>query len=130
MVVVTIPEEVERFLDANIESIDQLEILRILGDQPDKEWDAAELARAVQAGPQALVAHLAALQSRGLVGGVASGSELHWRHGARTPELEGEVARLLQVYRERPVTLIKMVYAKAGAQLRALAEAFRVREGG
>jgi hypothetical protein len=128
MVVEAIPEEVERFLDMNIESIDQLEVLRVLGDQPGKEWGTAALAKEVQAGEQALGAHLAALQSRGLVANAGAGADTLWRHGARTPELEGLVGRLLQVYKERPVTLIKMVYAKAGARLRAFAEAFRVRE--
>jgi hypothetical protein len=130
MVVEAIPEEVVRFLDAYIDTIDQLEILRVLGDQPAKEWQADELARAVQAKAQTIGTHLAALQARGLVTGDLSGGELLWRHGARTPELEGRVAQLLHVYRERPVTLIKMVYDKAGARLRAFAEAFRVREGG
>lgn len=128
MVVKSVPEEVERFLDENVESIDQLEVLRVLGEQPGKEWRAAELAREVQAGEEALASHLAALHSRGIVALVPQGAEQLWRHGARTPELERLVSHLLQVYKERPVTLIKMVYARTGARLRAFAEAFRVRE--
>jgi hypothetical protein len=129
MAVYAIPEDIERFLSANIESIDQLEVLRVLGEQPGTEWCAADLAGEVQTGEQALGAHLAALLSRGLVTSVGQGPDQRWRHGARTSELEGLVGRLLQVYRERPVTLIKMVYAGAGARLRAFADAFRVREG-
>jgi hypothetical protein len=62
------------------------------------------------------------------VASVARGTDLFWLHGARTPELQGLLDRLLQVYKERPVTLIKMVYARAKESLRAFAEAFRVRE--
>ncbi len=114
-----IPEEVECFLEAFIDTIDQLEILRVLADQPGKEWRNDDLARDLRAKRETVVGHLAALQARGLVAGQASGDDVFWRHGARTPELEGRVARLLDVYRERPVTLIKMIYDKAGARLRA-----------
>ena len=38
--------------------------------------------------------------------------------------------RLFQAYRERPVTLIRMVYARPSAKVIALAEAFRIRKEG
>jgi hypothetical protein len=56
-VVDPIPEDIERFLDENIESIDQLEVLRVLGDNPQKEWAAAELAQTLQVQTEALAAH-------------------------------------------------------------------------
>lgn len=39
------PEEIKKFIDANIESIEQLEILRVLGECPQREWSFAELAK-------------------------------------------------------------------------------------
>jgi hypothetical protein len=109
-----IPEEIARFLATNIDSFAQLEVLRVLGDDPSKEWAAAELSREVQARPAALASHLAVLQSRGLLTTVTRGADLFCRHGPDTPERERLVSRLLGLYRERPVTLIKMVYAQAG----------------
>jgi hypothetical protein len=124
-----IPEDIRRFLDGNIETIDQLEILRILGEKPDREWDAASLAAEVQAEVQVVAAHVLALQSRGLLacerGG---GAGLVCRHGPRTAELQVQVGRLLQLYRERPVTLIKFVYERAKDPLRKFADAFRLRK--
>ena len=122
------PEDVARFLYDNVESIDQLEILRVLGEERQKEWDTAALAAEVQAKPEAVRAHLAAMQARGLLAITTRGTGLSCRHGARSPELEDMVGRLLQLYRERPVTMIKMVYERAMDPLRAFADAFRIRK--
>ena len=122
-----LPEDVTRFLYDHVESIDQLEILRVLGEDREKEWDSVALAAAVQAEPQAVRAHLTALHARGLLT-IAARRGLSCRYGVRTPELESMVGRLLQMYRERPVTMIKMVYERAKDPLRAFADAFRIRK--
>jgi predicted ArsR family transcriptional regulator len=124
------PEDLARFMDQNVESIDQLEILRVLGEDREKEWDVASLAAEVQAGPQAVRAHLAAMQSRGLLTTTARGVGLSCRYGAGAPELANMVDRLLQMYKQRPVTMIKMVYERARDPLRAFADAFRIRKEG
>ncbi len=123
-----IPEDVARFLYDNVESIDQLEILRVLGEARDKEWDVDVLAVAVQAEPPAVRAHLAAMHARGLLAMTTQGAGHSCRHGARTPELEDMIGRLLRIYQERPVTMIKMVYERARDPLRAFADAFRIRK--
>ena len=123
-----LPEEVKRFLEANIDSVDQLEILRVLGEDPRKEWHAVDLAREVQSAAQSIDAHLAALNARGLLFLQKRGAELFCRYGPSSPELVERAAQLLQVYRERPVTMIKLVYATARDPLKTFAEAFRLKK--
>jgi hypothetical protein len=122
------PEDLARFMDQNVESIDQLEILRVLGEDREREWDVGSLAGAVQARPQAVRAHLAAMQSRGLLTTMTREAGLACRYGAGAAELDHLVDRLLQMYKERPVTMIKMVYQRARDPLRAFADAFRIRK--
>ena len=124
------PEDVCRFLDSNIESIDQLEILRVLGEGPDREWTAAALAEEIQGPPAGMAAHLAALGGRGLVAAESRGGEAVCRYAPATPQVDAMVKRLLQCYRERPVSMIKLVYARAADPLRAFADAFRLRKEG
>src|SRR5687768_12725549 len=124
------PDDVRRFADGNIESIDQLEILRVLDEAKDKEWDAATLAREIQAAPHAVAAHLAALNGRGLLTAEKRAADWVARHGPHTPELAAQVGRLLQLYRERPVSTIKLIYAQAKSPLRVFAEAFKFRKEG
>ncbi|MEO2090791.1 MAG: hypothetical protein ABGY75_15000 [Gemmataceae bacterium] len=125
-----IPEDVRQFLDRSIESIDQLEVLRVLGDDREAEWTAGQLGEVVQADPAAVSGHVAALHARGLLAAEKKGTDWVCRYGPRA-DLEPQVVRLLQCYRERPVSMIKLVYARANDPLRSFADAFRLRgEGG
>ncbi len=124
------PDEIERFIEDHIELVDQLEILRILAADRGKEWSSAALAQEVQVQPQTILLHLHALETRGLLA-VVSAPGPFYKYGPRTPELEGKVSRLLSLYNERPVTMIRMVYARANhAALKTFADAFRLRKEG
>jgi len=125
-----LPEAIGRFLDGNIESMEQLEILRILGDDPTREWSAADLAREVQTSPQVLASDLALLCARGFLTSVLRETMLFCRYSPRTPELEQSTGRLLQFYKERPVTLIRMVYARVGGTFWTFVDPFGLRKEG
>ena len=123
-----LPEEVKTFLEANIDSVDQLEILRVLGEDPQKEWCADDLAREVQTSPQTIGSHLSLLQARGLLTLETREGKLLSRYGPNTPELAERAAHLLQIYRQRPVSMIKLVYASARDPLKSFADAFRLKK--
>lgn len=122
------PEDVARFVYEHVETIDQLEILRILGEDREREWDSTTLAADVQTRPQAVRAHLTAMHARGLVMMTTRGASLVCRYGVSTPEMEKMVVRLLQTYKERPVTMIKMIYERAKDPLRDFPDAFRTKK--
>jgi hypothetical protein len=107
-----IPGEVFRFLEANVDSIEQLEILRILGECPEREWCAASLARLTQTQHSIITAALETLESRGLLTTRVLGADLLCRYNPHTASLEKPLNQLLGCYRERPVTVIKMLYAR------------------
>jgi DNA-binding transcriptional ArsR family regulator len=121
------PEDVRRFLDEYVESIDQLEILRLLWEKPETDWSATALSAEVQAEPADVSAHLAVLRARGLLASADRGAGLVYRYGPRNPELEGRLQTMLQHYRERPVSMIKLVVARSKDPLRNFSDAFRVR---
>jgi hypothetical protein len=122
------PSDIKSFMDQNIDCTEQLEMLRILSEAPEKQWSTASLAAEVQAAPAAMSAYLRALQARGLIAGAAAEGDVLWRHGASTPELQQVVERLLQAYKERPVSMIRMVYARRKTTLEEFADAFRIRK--
>ena len=126
------PEDVRRFIDGHVASVDQLELLRLLWEAPEAVWTGADLAADLQTSPAEAVAQLTALQRRGLLQVEAGGAEPLYRYGARDAELDGLLRTTLQHYRERPVSMIKFVAARAKDPLRSFADAFRVRppEGG
>jgi hypothetical protein len=123
-----LPEEVRRFIFQYIDDVDQLEILRLLGELPQREWTSGDMAGAIQSTPQTVVVHLQTLQSRGLLSTETREGVVYCRSHPATAELEFQLKRLLQVYRERPVTMINVVYARATEAIKSFADAFRIRK--
>jgi hypothetical protein len=121
---VPIPEDLLRFLNANVDSIEQLELLRITGEYPDRQWNVQELATKAQAS----LASIAVLEQRGFLKTQTCGSVVICTRGTMVPETEAMLARLLQFYNERPVTLIRIVFASASERLKAFSDAFRLRK--
>jgi DNA-binding MarR family transcriptional regulator len=104
--------ELRAFVKANIDSIDQLEALRILGNDPAREWKPADLAAELQIDGTAMVAHLAIAESRGLVMSHPHPDGASFRFAARTPEIATLIQALLRLYEQRPVSLIRLVYER------------------
>lgn len=122
------PDDVRAFMEQNIDGIEQLEVLRILSENEDKRWDVASLMAEVQAPSQALLGYLGTLQSRGLISSVQREEGTLWQYGSSSEEMRTMLSRLLQTYKERPVTMIRMVYAKKAKSLEAFSDAFRLRK--
>jgi hypothetical protein len=122
-------DEFCRFLQDVIPAVDAAELLLFVADRPDLAWDprhiAAHMRPKVNLSDVDALRYLAAFQERGLLETV-EGSKLRFR--ARTPELANHVRILAQAYEERPVTLIRVIYALRDAKIRTFADAFRLRK--
>ena len=51
-----------------------------------------------------------------------------YRYRPSSPELAAHVATLAQAYEQRPVTLIRLIYALRDTRIRSFADAFRLRK--
>jgi hypothetical protein len=122
------PEDVRQFLQDCIASVEQLEILRVLGESPTREWSDDEIRGQAQVSVQSIHGHLKALEGRGILRCRRSGTQVYCQLGAVSPELDDKVRRMLEIYRQRPVTMIRMVYDGAGSSLRDFADSFRLRK--
>ena len=60
-------------------------------------------------------------------GMIAIGPDKRAQYRPGTSELERHAATLAQAYLERPVTLIRVIYALRDAKIRSFAEAFRLK---
>jgi len=124
-----LPDDVQKFLQSHIDSIEQLELLRVLGENPTREWSDVELGGSVQAAAESLNAHLAALHARGMLSRVRRDDRSFWKYGPASSDLEAKVRRLLELYGQRPVTMIRLVYQRPASALRVFSDAFRLRKG-
>lgn len=121
------PEDILQFLQAFISSIDHLEILRVLGDAPNREWTDSEVETQAQVRPERTRTCLKELEQHGFIRCRLEGAQLICRFAAHTPELEKKLQQLLFLYRQRPVTMIRMIYERSANPLRDFADAFRLK---
>lgn len=121
-----IPSSVKEFLHKYIDSVDKLEILRVISSQPSAHFTSLSLAKTLNAPVEEIERHLAALQSHTLL--TTTGTDpVAWKYGAGSPEIDQQLQALMKTYLERPVTLIKLV-SDNQRKLRLFADAFRLKK--
>jgi hypothetical protein len=117
-----------RFLQTSIPAVDAAELLLLLRRTPQTAWSAAELA--AQLRPSVAIAeadaakYLDAFQARGLL---APGEDSRVRYRPACEELRMYGDMLALAYKERPVTLIRMIYALRDSRIQTFADAFKLR---
>lgn len=122
------PDELRSFIQENIPSVDAAELLVVLARQGERSYDVHDAVEATQ--PSALSEqdarrYLAHFQSRGIV---SSPSTDTYRYAPATAELAKTVSDLMRVFNQRPVTLVRVIYAGRDEKLRSLADAFRIKK--
>jgi hypothetical protein len=119
-------DEFCRFLQEAVTNVDAAELLLVLAREPGRDFSAAEAAAALgarYAEPEAL-RHLEAFRARGLVVVQADG---RLRYQPANEQLAAHTRTLEKVYRERPVTLIRVIYGLRDSKIRSFADAFTLR---
>ena len=112
----------QQFILKHIDSVDHLRTLLLLRSEPTRAWGVMDVSARLYLEPRQVTAVLASLKVSGLVIENA-GSFLY---GPRDEELAKMVDELAKLDRERPVTLIKLIYSRPDT-LEAFADAFKLR---
>lgn len=84
----------------------------------------------VQVSKSAIGHHLHSLAHHGLIRLSQTPGGLCSQYGPQSSELEQQLRRLLDLYRQRPVTMMRLVYERPPDSLRAFSDAFRFRRDG
>jgi hypothetical protein len=118
-----------RFLRAAIPTVDAAELLVLLRRERERWWTVQEAAGALAPGVSLSEAdaarYLALFQASGLV---AIGPDRQAQYRPGDAALEAHVQTLEQAYRERPVTLIRAIYALRDSSIQSFADAFKLRK--
>ncbi len=118
-----LPERALRFVAKFIVSVEQLEILLLLSDSPDKYWRVEEVFQRIQSSTASVTERLALLLQQGFLE-TDSQDPASFRYRPASPELADEVDALRPLYLERRVKVIEAIYAVPD-QIRSFAEAFK-----
>ena len=123
-----LPDDIRRFIAGNVSSVAQLEVLLLLRDDREREWTADEVSRALYAAAGGMAGQLNDLVSKGLAY-VTHAPDTRFRYRPKPDdELDMVVGRLVNLYKERRVAVISLIYAEPVDNARSFADAFRIRK--
>lgn len=122
------PQHVQKFILDVLGSVEELEVLLMLRSAPEKNWSAAEVGRGLYTSPAAAAMRLAHLHEHGMVALIEGPERLYCFRPARS-ELVQIVDQLADLYKERRVSVINLIYSKPHDKVQALADAFKFRQG-
>lgn len=122
------PEDLRSFIQETIPTVDAAELLVALARKREEHHQVPALLETMR--PTALTEpaarrYLVHFQSRGLVEQKGDGS---YQYVPANVELDSAVTALTRVYNERPVTLVRMIYAPKDEKIRSFADAFRLKK--
>jgi hypothetical protein len=117
-----------RFIQTALPSVDAAELLLLLFGEPARWWAAGELAAKLR--PASTISdadtlrYLEQFQARGLI---ALGPDKRVQFRPANDAVAAQVRTLARAYKERPVTLIRVIYALRDTKIQSFADAFKLR---
>lgn len=121
-----LPDDIVRFLNQHIDSVEQLEVLLLLHRAAESTWTAEMVAAALYTQPASAARRLAALHADGLIEAAPRQPDAY--RYVPDPSGTGEmISNLADTYRERRVAVVTAIASKPMENVRAFSDAFRLR---
>jgi hypothetical protein len=121
--------DARHFIDQHVESLALLEALLLLRSDPQREWDAAEMAKALYIPPDQAGTLLADLIRRGFAKAINLERDLY-SYNVADPAIDRLIAEVASAYSNRRVAVISLIYSKPLNKVQTFADAFRLRKEG
>ena len=121
-------DELRAFIHDAIPSLDAAELLVMIAREPQRTYavsDAVEAMRPTVLTDQTASRYLMHFEARGLVAAAGAGM---FRYAPANGTLDRLVHELVRVFNERPVTLVRVIYASGDEKIRSFADAFRIKK--
>lgn len=122
------PDDLCDFMQLCTPSIEAVELLLMLARNAERSWTAGELAQSLR--PNIVSESLV----RDYLGGFTGCRIVEKRADGRytyspPPDTAAVIAALEKAYNERPVSLVRLIYALKDEKIRSFADAFKLRKG-
>jgi hypothetical protein len=128
MTVDGLPEDVIKFIADSIDSVEQLRVLLLLYNSPERAWTTAEISEELRSVESSISKRLEGLYDRHVLSLDPKAPTRH-RFNPTSAHVGDIVRRLNDINRVRPYQVIDAIYAAPPRSLTALADAFKFRGG-
>jgi len=123
-----LPQDVRDLLAHHLSTMEHVEVLLALAGDEERAWSAGDIAALTHTTPASVTARLEELVAGRFASSAPSAAGATYRYAPGTPEMRRAVASLEEMYRTKPVTLIKAIYERPASAVQSFADAFRVRK--
>jgi hypothetical protein len=120
-------DQLERFIAAEINSLEQLEILLLLSGNPHKWWTAGGVYEVIKSSVQSVQDRLNEMVARGILR-KETDNEVRFQFGPTNDAVWNITSELRDAYKERSVKVVQAIYSKPPDAVQEFARAFRVRK--
>ncbi len=125
---VALSTETRSFLDKNIQSVDELQVLLFLRSHSDSDWDGLRVAKQLTLKPLEACNILMRLHLQGLIGHQGhTGRYFHYRYSVHPKIKERRISELAEAFEKARTEIIDYIFANQ-QQLNAFADAFQFRK--
>jgi predicted ArsR family transcriptional regulator len=125
---VSLPPRVQRFIELHIDSVEKLEVLLLLRNQPARTWTAASVAQELRIMEASATGRMEDLCARGLLA-CEGGTPATYRFAPASSEDAQAVTELASTYAQRRVSVITFIFSRPTDRLKSFANAFRLKKG-
>lgn len=119
-----LPADVRRFILTSVPSVPYLEAVLLLRGEPQRHWDAAQLARRLYVPERTAVDLLALLRDSGVTA-EAEGGAVHYAPSAELGEM---IERVAAAYASDLVAVTDLIHSRIDRRAQQFADAFRFRK--
>lgn len=123
----TLPHEVRQFIVEHVDSVEQLDVLVRLLEDPSREWTASQLAEALYGNERSIAKRLDDLADRELIV-TRGGTPPRFQYGPRSSTDDAAIQLLAAVYGERHMAVVQAIMERPSATVRAFSDAFLIRQ--
>jgi hypothetical protein len=121
-------DNLEQFVRANISSVEQVEVLLLAHRTAPRHWTAIAASRELRLDPVSVARRLTDFNDRGLLSVRAGEDALEYWYEQSSAAPDRTLVELDRAYRERRTSLINLIFSPPADEVRAFADAFRLRK--
>lgn len=122
-----LPDDVRQFLAIHIRSIEQLEILLLLGGSPERQWSVGEVYQTILSNEGSVQRTLDRLCQSGLAERLDQPT-VTYKFYASTPQVTEVIAKLRELYKGSLVRIVQAIYGPRVSEIDEFAKAFKIRK--
>jgi hypothetical protein len=120
-------EDLTRFIQAEIQSIEQLEILLLLAGEPHRFWSPEAVYAVVKSSQASVSERLKAFADRRILK-CEEVPEIRFQFAPETDMLWRNITELVQAHKQRPLKVIEAIYSRPPDAIQEFAKAFDFRK--